>query len=414
MLKDIDRLMKAQQLDGLLVSGATAHNPGMYYLTRGAALGEGTLLIKKQGKPAVLIVNPMEREEAVHSGLPVKLSTDFAALAGSARERAKGNPVRARALFLAGLLAGFGITGTLAVAGRLDSGDAYETYAALRAARHGSRVVSGDGLLTAVRVIKGPEEIARIKAVGKKTLAVVGDIHDFLSGQRAKGGYLVDSAGRRVTIGDIKRRIHHKLAEHGIVDAENGTIFAQGRDAGIPHSRGNAKQPLKLGETLIFDIFPAEPGGGYFFDFTRTWCLGQANEAVLAAYSDVREIFRRVKRALRINVPTRDFQTATNDFFEAKGHPTANSHPGTTSGYVHSLGHGIGLEVHEAPSLSLRAPAAEVIKPGMVFTIEPGLYYPERGFGVRIEDTVWVNPTTRAVETIGRYPEDLIIPVREL
>ncbi len=414
MLKDIDRLMKAQQLDGLLVSGATAYNPAMYYFTRGIALGEGTLLIKKQGKPAVLIVNPMERAEAVHTGLPVKLSSDYAAVAAAARDRAKGNPIRARALFLAGLLTGFGITGTLAVAGRLDSGDAYETYAALRAARRGGRVISGDSLMTAARVIKGPDEIARIKAVGKKTLAVVGDIHDFLSGQRAKGGYLVSGDGRRVTIGDVKRRIHQKLAEQGVVDAENGTIFAQGRDAGIPHSRGDARQPLKLGETLIFDLFPAEPGGGYFFDFTRTWCLGHASDPVLAAHAEVREIFRRMRRALKINVPTRDYQKATNDFFEAKGHPTANSHPGTTSGYVHSLGHGIGLDIHEAPSLSLRAPADEVIKPGMVFTIEPGLYYPDRGYGVRIEDTVWVNPTTRAVETIGRYPEDLIIPVREL
>jgi Xaa-Pro aminopeptidase len=414
MLKDVDRLMKAQQLDGLLVSGATAYNPAMYYFTHGIALGEGTLLIKKQGKPAVLIVNPMEREEAVHTGLPVKLSSNYASVAALARARAKGNPIRARALFLAGLLAGFGITGTLAVAGRLDSGDAFETYAALRAARRGGRVVSGDHLMTAARVIKGPDEIARIKAVGKKTLAVVGDIHDFLGGQRAKGGYLVTDKGRRVTIGDVKRRIHQKLAEQGVVDAENGAIFAQGRDAGIPHSRGDAKQPLKLGETLIFDIFPAEPGGGYFFDFTRTWCLGHASDTVLAAHTEVREIFRRMKHALKINVPTRDYQQATNDYFEAKGHPTANSHPGTTSGYVHSLGHGIGLDIHEAPSLSLRAPADEVIKPGMVFTVEPGLYYPDRGYGIRIEDTVWVNPTTRTVETIGRYPEDLVIPVRAL
>jgi len=86
------------------------------------------------------------------------------------------------------------------------------------------------------------------------------------------------------------------------------------------------------------------------------------------------------------------------DHFEALGHPTLRSKPGTKEGYVHSLGHGVGLEVHEYPYLRLQdAPdPRNCLLPGSVFTIEPGLYYPERGLGIRIEDVVYINEQGKA------------------
>ena len=93
--------------------------------------------------------------------------------------------------------------------------------------------------------------------------------------------------GTRLTIGDVKRRIRQMLTDENLVDPEDGTIFAIGHDAGVPHSRGTDRDPLKLGQTIVYDIFPAEPGGGYYFDFTRTWCLGYAPPEVEQAYDDV-------------------------------------------------------------------------------------------------------------------------------
>jgi Xaa-Pro aminopeptidase len=98
---------------------------------------------------------------------------------------------------------------------------------------------------------------------------------------------------------------------------------------------------------------------------------------------------------------------------EARGHPTIGSNPTTTSGYVHSLAHGVGLHIHEAPSFS-DVPGNEArLEPGMVLTIEPGVYYPERGFGVRIEDCVWLNPANMKFEALANYKKDLVIPIRE-
>ncbi|MDO9493413.1 Xaa-Pro peptidase family protein, partial [Acetobacterium sp.] len=84
----------------------------------------------------------------------------------------------------------------------------------------------------------------------------------------------------------------------------------------------------------------------------------------------------------------------------------------TQSGYVHSVGHGIGLQVHEKPWSTMIHPSpTDVLAPGSAFTIEPGLYYPEKGMGVRIEDSY----TARAdgkIELLAEYPYDLILPIK--
>ena len=128
-------------------------------------------------------------------------------------------------------------------------------------------------------------------------------------------------------------------------------------------------------------------------------------------YDQVREIYLQVMATLKVNAPTADYQRMTTEYFESHGHPTIASKPGTTDGYVHSLGHGIGLQIHEAPSLSARS--TERLAPGMVFSVEPGLYYPERGLGVRLEDSVWLNPATRQCEVLAPYPDDLVVPVQK-
>jgi len=407
----LDSILKQHNLDGLIALGGSAHNPAMYYLTNGASIGERSLFVKPRGRKGVLVVNAMERDEAGKSGLRVlDLHTiQVAALAG--RPARVGTPARAQAQLLATILRQLGMTGRLALTGLQDAGFAAELVAQFNRGRFGSTIVYAPEVLSRAAVTKDAEEVARIKAVAAKTVAVVGDIQDFLGGHRAKDGVLVDKAGAPVTIGVVKARINLKLAEMGILDAEGGTIFAQGRDAGVPHSRGQADQALRLGETIVFDIFPAEPGGGYFYDFTRTWCLGYAPEPAQALYDDVRAIFDQVMGALKVNAPTSDYQRMTTDFFESRGHPTIASQPGTQEGYVHSLGHGIGLQVHEAPSLSVRS--SERLTPGMVFTVEPGLYYPSRGLGVRLEDSVWLNPATKRFEVLAPYPLDLVVPVRK-
>jgi Xaa-Pro aminopeptidase len=306
-------------------------------------------------------------------------------------------------------------SGTVAAYGAADLGGGYELLTALSELHPQYNFVGEftNGVLDAAMVTKSPEEIKRIRSVGKRTMRVVAGTEEFLTSHRARNGYLVKKDGTRLTIGDVKRRIRQMLTDENLVDPDDGTIFAIGRDAGVPHSRGSDRDPLKLGQTIVYDIFPAEPGGGYYFDFTRTWCLGYAPEEVERAYDDVLATFKAVMKALKPGELTRTYQALTCQMLEARGHPTIGSSPATTSGYVHSLAHGVGLHIHESPSFSDVPGNDTRLEPGMVITIEPGIYYPERGYGVRIEDCVWLNPANMKFETLANYRKDLVLKVKK-
>ena len=106
------------------------------------------------------------------------------------------------------------------------------------------------------------------------------------------------------------------------------------------------------------------------------------------------------------------YQNRTCELFESQGHPTIQNDPQTQVGYVHSLGHGLGLHVHERPMFRSVPSNVDRLDPGVVVTIEPGLYYPERGLGVRLEDTVWIRPDGQP-EILADYPLDLVLPMND-
>jgi Xaa-Pro aminopeptidase len=246
--------------------------------------------------------------------------------------------------------------------------------------------------------------------VGAKTGKVMQMTRAWIGSHRAKGDTLVKTDGSPLTIGDVKHYIRVRLLEHGLVETDP-TIFAQGADAGMPHSRGEAEHALKLGQTIVFDLFPKNPDNGYYHDMTRTWCLGYATDEVKTAYELVMHAFSQSLEALTVGQPTNTLQQLVCKIFEEHGHPTPLNSPGTSEGYVHSLGHGLGLDVHEDPPMPLWNDGYK-FEPGQVVTIEPGLYYPERGWGVRIEDTVYIDKNGHLVN-ITDCPYDLVIEIEQ-
>jgi Xaa-Pro aminopeptidase len=349
----------------------------------------------------------MEREEVAHTGFRFG-RLDWGAYA----KEAAGDPQEMTAIGLERILTEGGLTGRIQVAGLADAGDTLLDFGRLERRLPGLRVVGFDRAtspLHRARATKDGLEIDRIRRLGEITVEVVGRVADFLTSHRVRQGFLVDRHGRPLTIGEVKQRINLWLMQLG-AETPEGTIFAIGRDAGVPHNAGAAEMPIPIGQPIIFDIFPCELGGGYFYDFTRTWCLGHAPDPVAAAHAEVVAAYQVALPLTRPGTSGRDVQRAVCEFFEGRGHPTVMTNPETREGYVHSIGHGLGLEVHEHPSFRLPQEPPDILSAGHVVTIEPGLYYPQRGFGVRVEDTLSISPD--GPQVLAPYPMDLVLPVR--
>jgi len=164
------------------------------------------------------------------------------------------------------------------------------------------------------------------------------------------------------------------------------TIVAGGRQAADPHDRGSG--PLRAGETIVLDIFPQHKRHGYWGDITRTVVKGRARPELHRMYEAVRTAQAAALREVRAGARADHIHEGVQQRFKAAGFVT-DMRDGLPVGFFHGTGHGVGLDIHEAPSLST-VPVR--LRAGHVVTVEPGLYYPELG-GVRLEDTVAVTGT---------------------
>lgn len=407
MKSDLDQLMAEHGLDALLVMGSARGNSVLNYLTGGAHL-EDVLVVKRRGGPLTLIHGAMEREIAAGTGLALVARDSVYNRYELLREH-DGDALAARVDYFARVVRDQDLHGRLAVYGMVDAGEAYVLLNRLQGEIDGEIVGEfGGSLFGIARETKDAAEIAEMRAAGQLTARVVGDVQEFIQGHATRGDLVVRPDGEPLTIGDVKAFLRVRQLAYGLVE-DHGAIFSQGRDAGIPHNNGDPAMPLRLGRSIVFDIFPMRPSG-YFHDMTRTWSLGYATDEVLAAWEECKEIFDRVVGSLALGAPCRDFQVMTCNYFAEKGHPTPLHQPGTQTGYVHGLGHGLGLDIHEGPSLNHAEGNTDVLRPGHVFSVEPGLYYPERGFGVRIEDT-FAFTEEGELTNLTDYPYDLVLPM---
>lgn len=413
MKSDLDALMKARNVDALLVFGDAEYNPPMYYFVGGGHVS-GALLIKKVGEEPVLFHNDMERDEAAKSGLNTVSFTKFSA--AEFMEEANGDMQTASVLRFRKLFSEYGLArGRIALYGKVELSQMFGLIMDLAKLMPEIEFIgeSGtDSILPYAMETKEDVEIARIRQMGAVTTTVVGMVADYLTSCEVREDeVLLREDGHPLTIGDVKGKIALWLAERGAADVE-GTIFAIGRDAGIPHSAGAPEDLITLGKTIVFDIFPAEKGGGYFYDFTRTWSLGYATPEAQAYYDQVQEIYNTVVENLDLNASFKDYHRMTCEYFESKGHKSQLNTKNPLDGYVHSLGHGLGLNVHERPWSGFLASDDNILKPGVVITIEPGLYYPNEGMGFRIEDSYWVGPDGR-IEILAEYPYDFVLEMKK-
>ena len=188
--------------------------------------------------------------------------------------------------------------------------------------------------------------------------------------------------GEVLTSERLRQMIHLQLLQLDCMAQH--TIVAGGTDGCDPHQEGSG--PLRAGEPIIIDIFPREAASGYFGDITRTVCKGTAPEALRNLYDIVHRGQQLALEQICDGADGRQIHQAVQNLFVQAGYETGEKN-GRMQGFFHSTGHGLGLDIHEAPRIG---PRGDILKSGQIVTVEPGLYYPDLGGGVRIEDVVLV------------------------
>ena len=249
------------------------------------------------------------------------------------------------------------------------------------------------------RRAKNETELRGIRNAQKACEAALDAARELLRRAQPNGaGLEVD--GEPLTSERIKRVIEGVFADHDVEGSE--MIVSHGPQTAVGHDMGSGQ--IRANEPIVFDLFPKDKQTGCYADMTRTYVVGEPSDEVKEWHRLVKEALDRSTAEVKPGANGRSLFEMVCEIFQTAGYKTVlNKQPGEVleDGFFHGLGHGVGLEVHELPSMSR---TGHDLVPGDVVTIEPGLYRSGYG-GLRLEDLVLV--TKDGYEVITDYPYDL-------
>jgi Xaa-Pro aminopeptidase len=393
LIKDIDSEMEKKSVESMIVFGdATTGNPDLCYVI-GGSLPRGGIYLKRRSHEPTLIVSNIDIGSARKGRVrDIRTYSDY----GFEKISARYERDEARARFYQLIIRDAGLEGSTVVTGRNDVSNTLLLIDALR--KRGVKIVGEKSptILEMARETKDRTEVERLREMGKKTSRVVERTRRFLSSCKVRGSKVLYKS-KPLRVESVKKTIGRLLSEESIIAPED-TIFAVGRRSSDPHYGGEDKDIVRASEPIVFDIFPAEPDG-YWHDCTRTYSFSSPSKKVKDMFDTVLNAQTLALDRIREQVPGKDVMIDVCKLIEKRGYPTVRSllkgdKEARSKGFIHALGHGVGLTIGERPYLSLFS--KEPLRKNSVVTVEPGLYDPRVG-GVRIEDIV----------VVGSPPENL-------
>ncbi len=336
---------------------ASSQDPNMRYLT-GFVTSDPIYYIKKRGEEGVIIVPQMEIGRAHDEAFCNAITRGDAGFFGFLEEEVSPRRAAAR---MAYEYAG----GDIIVPGTFPLAMAEDL-------RSFCGVTVDTNTVETLREVKSSRECDAIRAAQERTDEVMALAEDIIRHATVRDSALWHE-GAPLTSDTIRREMHCWLLRHGY--AAHDTIVSCGAETAQPHNIGSGT--LLANEPIVIDVFPQDERTGYFADMTRTFVKGEPSAEIQEIYDTVCDGQTLAKEMLRPGITGAEVHNAVLDLFNERGYTTGDE------GFIHSLGHGVGLQIHEGPSLSPRADTLLVA--GNVVTVEPGLYYRNTG-GVRLED----------------------------
>ena len=377
--------MEKKDIDWIILSGDRQKSTDIRYFLKDLTFASPIILIKKSEEP-IIIHNILESEEALQSKAKTICRDEIV----SREEIRKLSSSKTQTeIFIKKCIEKFGISGKILLLGNQPFQSAFMIYEILKNIDNIKLADIGDSeIMKKVREIMTQDEIDKIQDVSTKVSGIYKEIRNLLKDGVIRDSLLFDKSGKPIKLGDIRNLVEKIIAEQGLSGSEI-PIISMGEEAASPHMTGNVEMQVREGSPIVIDIFPNDNKTGYFSDMTRTFCVGKTSDYVKTLYNNVKEAYEIGKKSVKLGEKTSIPDIAVSDFFVQKGYKTTRDNAGTKEGYIHSLGHGVGLDVHESPRVSFVA--KDIFQKMSVFTIEPGLYYKSKSAGIRLEDTFYID-----------------------
>jgi Xaa-Pro aminopeptidase len=386
--------MAKYEVDALFLAGTSLLNPDLYYISRFLTVDD-FYFVKLRNQPGIIAATDLICERArkyspvrdFHSVSPVRNQ--------AASDRVDSEEIDYRVVVDIR-------KHLLPDSGRVGIPRKTDALAVHHLHQLGVETLPVQSLFHEARETKDRIELQAIRKASQATEATFRKVFDVIQNCEIGPKRRLLHNGSPLTVGYLKQVIEHSLVDNTSENSEE-SIVAGGKRSADYHYLGQRRDILRAHQPIIIDIFPRRIEERYHADITRTVVRGTVSKKLQKLFESVNSALDAVIDAVSAGSTTDRLVYAMVDAFERDGHHTRYLAPEITEGMLHGLGHGIGLEVHENPHLSIRP---YPLSANSVVAVEPGLYYPQIG-GVRIENDIVV--TAKGARSLTSLPRTIFL-----